>query len=208
VRLGEIFGFSCTVCARAYAVTTICPCTHARARTHTHTHTHTINTFAQDCHDNMFLLIVHHNLHVLVAGCGVRTLCNAGVSAQHDNRVATSSAGGDTQSVPRRLPSPLASRTSSSNRNRTESFNCEEEVGGGLQAWPMGHPGEFDYTVRHAPETLPGAGKSCTCIGWKSAHKEKVMYASSNDVDPLETPYTGSTLDLIHGQVHPFHETE
>ena len=24
----------------------------------------------------------------------------------------------------------------------------------------------------------------------------------SNDVDPLETPYTGSTLDLIHGQVH------
>jgi hypothetical protein len=30
----------------------------------------------------------------------------------------------------------------------------------------------------------------------------------SNDLDPLETPYTGSTLDLIHGQVHPFHRTE
>jgi hypothetical protein len=30
----------------------------------------------------------------------------------------------------------------------------------------------------------------------------------SNDVDPLETPYTGSTLDLIHGQVHPFHGIE
>jgi hypothetical protein len=37
----------------------------------------------------------------------------------------------------------------------------------------MGHPGEFDYTVRHAPETLPGAGKSCTCIGWKSARTGK-----------------------------------
>jgi hypothetical protein len=30
----------------------------------------------------------------------------------------------------------------------------------------------------------------------------------SNDVDPLETPYMGSTLDLIHGQLHPFHGTE
>jgi len=30
----------------------------------------------------------------------------------------------------------------------------------------------------------------------------------SNDVDPLETPYTGSTLDLIHGQVHQFHGIE
>jgi hypothetical protein len=30
----------------------------------------------------------------------------------------------------------------------------------------------------------------------------------SNDVDPLETPYTGSTLDLIYGQVHPFHGIE
>jgi len=30
----------------------------------------------------------------------------------------------------------------------------------------------------------------------------------SNDVDPLETPYMGSTLDLIHGQVHPFHRIE
>ena len=32
--------------------------------------------------------------------------------------------------------------------------------------------------------------------------------SQSNDVDPLETPYTGSTLDLIHGQVHPFHRIE
>jgi hypothetical protein len=30
----------------------------------------------------------------------------------------------------------------------------------------------------------------------------------NNDVDPLETPYTGSTLDLIHCQVHPFHRIE
>ncbi len=32
-----------------------------------------------------------------------------------------------------------------------------------------------------------------------------VMYdlEGRNDVDPLETPYTGSRLDLI--QVHPFH---
>ena len=37
-----------------------------------------------------------------------------------------------------------------------------------------------------------------------------VMYdlEGSNDVDPLETPYTGSTLDLIHGQVHRFHGIE
>ena len=202
------FSVSLAQFAHAHTLSRLYVPAHARARTHTHTHTHTINTFAQDCHDNMFLPIVHRNLHVLVAGCGVRTLCNTGVSAQHGNRDATSSAGGDTQSVPRRLPSPLASRTSSSNRNRTESFNCEEEVGGELQACPMGHPGEFDYTVWHAPETLPGAGKSFTCIGWKSAHKEKVMYASSNDVDPLETPYTGLTLDIIHGQVHSFHGTE
>ena len=93
------------------------------------------------------------------AACGVRTLCNASVSsgqAQQGNRDSTSS----------------------SNSNRTESFNSEEEVGGGLQAWPMGRPGEFDYTVWHAPETLRGAGKICTCIGWKSARKEKVVYAS------------------------------
>jgi hypothetical protein len=34
-----------------------------------------------------------------------------------------------------------------------------------------------------------------------------VMYdlEGRNDVDPLETPYAGSKLDLIHGQVHPFH---
>ena len=37
-----------------------------------------------------------------------------------------------------------------------------------------------------------------------------VMYdlEGRNDVDPLETPYMGSKLDLIHGQVHPFHGIE
>ena len=38
--------------------------------------------------------------------------------------------------------------------------------------------------------------------------QDSVLVVDSNDVDPLETPYTGSTLDLIHGQVHPFRRIE
>ncbi len=40
------------------------------------------------------------------------------------------------------------------------------------------------------------------------AGNHQVARVVSNDVDPLETPYTGSTLDLIHCQVHPFHGIE
>jgi hypothetical protein len=52
------------------------------------------------------------------------------------------------------------------------------------------------------------------CVGYHASHITVVLSKaahsgpSSNDVDPLETPYTGSTLDLIHGQVHPFHGIE
>jgi hypothetical protein len=44
--------------------------------------------------------------------------------------------------------------------------------------------------------------------GSESVGHDTTRTHGSNDVDPLETPYTGSTLDLIHGQVHPFHGIE
>jgi len=134
------------------------------ATLHTHTHTHTHTHIATCQFSRLYQALVQFAQPFPF--CILRAmLCNSGEwagQAQNGNRGlgSTSSAARYTQSLPQWQSSPLQSRTPSSNSNFTESINSEEEGGGGLQAWPMGHPGEFDYTVRHAPETLSGAGKS------------------------------------------------
>ena len=95
---------------------------------------------------------MHANDEVALEACDEFVPSGHGAASHEHDRDQDLLPSSARHTPPPEQPQP-SELTASSNRSRTK--RDEDGRGGGVQAWPMGHPAEFDYTNLKFDYTAP-----------------------------------------------------